>query len=122
MKIEGRCLLLGGQKIVSIISPAAAGKTFIAVNLATVAAQSKDVALVDLDFNERAIHTWFNLPSGYNALDLLLSGECVEPVTISGVKVYAADPCCGALQEQVGAGFINKIKEEWIIVDRKSVV
>jgi cellulose biosynthesis protein BcsQ len=109
--------MLGNQKIVSMISPVAAGKTFIAVNLATAAAKSKNVALVDLDFNERAVHTWFNLPPGYNELDLLLSGECVEPVSISGVKVYAADPCLGALQEQMGSGFINKIKEEWIIVD-----
>lgn len=109
--------MLRVQKIVSILSPVAAGKTFIAVNLATVAAQSEDVALVDLDFNERAVHTWLNLPSGYNALDFLLSGEYVEPITVSGVKVFAADPCNGAVQEQVGAGFIHKLKEEWIIVD-----
>lgn len=109
--------MLRGQKIVSVLSPVAAGKTFIAVNLATVAVQSEDVALVDLDFNEKAVHTWLNLPPGYNALDLLLSGEYVEPITVSGVKVFTADPCLGALQTQVGAGFIHKLKEEWVIVD-----
>ncbi|MCR3923195.1 MAG: hypothetical protein NUK65_11890, partial [Firmicutes bacterium] len=80
-----------GKKVIAVVSPVAAGKTFIAVNLAATAARYNDTALLDLDFKERAVHTWMNLPAGYRALDMLVSGESTEPITVSGIKVYTND-------------------------------
>lgn len=63
-------------------SPVPAGKTFVAVNLAAVAAASRRTALVDFT---GAAHTWLNLPKGDCSL---YSGEPSR----TGPAIYTFDP------------------------------
>lgn len=108
---------MNSKRIISIVSPVSAGKTFIAVNLSAVIVQLNSIALVDLDFNERAIHTWMNIPSGARQLKALLTDKDQELVNVSGLTVYTADPCINIEPEWVAEDFIKKIRSEIIIID-----
>ncbi len=105
------------KKIISILSPASVGKTFIAVNLAVVAARSSNVSLVDLDFKERAVHTWLNLPSGSQELEPILRGHAVKPQIVSKVNVYCTDIKSEIRFDEIDASFLESIKSELIIID-----
>lgn len=104
-------------RIISIVSPAATGKTFIAVNLAAALAHANTVALVDLDFKERAVHTWLNLLPEIQAVDKLLSGQGNEPIIEKGISIYTADPSRAVSEEQFDYQHLMKIKSDFIILD-----
>jgi Mrp family chromosome partitioning ATPase len=78
---------------VAVCSPVPAGKTFVAVNLAAVAAACGERAvLFDLDFEERAVYSWLNISSHPAAVYNLLSGKPETPASRFGAAVYGADP------------------------------
>ena len=78
---------------VAVCSPVPAGKTFVAVNLAAVAAScGENVALIDLDFTERAVYSWLNITACPTGVYDLLSGRPTAPAQASGISVYGADP------------------------------
>lgn len=88
------------DKVVTVCSPVPTGKTFVAVNLATVIAQEGyTVALVDTDYKKFSIHTWLKCPDGEEGLSKALNNNHTDPILcayqpdyIPGLYVFTNDP------------------------------
>lgn len=88
------------RPVVAVWSPVAAGKTFVAANLAwSLGALGLRVALVDGDLRQRSLHAAFCLPDGHRSLANLLAGayRARGAAVGGGVTVYTVAPGLPAL-------------------------
>jgi hypothetical protein len=86
-----------GYPILPVWSPAPAGKTFVATNLAWVLSLSGPAALVDLD-KKQAVRDWLLIPEKEESLLRALreSGDGLpDPAQVGDLKVYCYDPAVG---------------------------
>jgi len=119
------------RPVIAVWSPAPCGKTTVAVNLARALSERMRTALVDLDMENLAVHTWLLLPEGENVLAESLSRTGMEPLPEGyglkpSLKVYALDPRIGRPAVTVSAlarMFASpQVDAEVLVVDMPSVL
>jgi len=127
----GEVLVYLQKPVVTVWSPAACGKTFISIALArALAARGIKVALVDLDTQKQAAHTYLKLPDGEDSLGEVLSPALVVTDGPFGIKcekftVFSRDPGLKPLDVQVRVleRFLNspKVSAEVFLCDMPSM-
>ena len=86
------------EKLLAVVSPLSAGKTFISVNLSTtLAGMGYTVALVDADIKQQAVHAWLNMDT--DEVGLIEAMNSDEPLLnafqhpmVSNLYVFSSDP------------------------------
>lgn len=128
-KEEVAAKFLPGRPVIAVWSPVAAGKTFVATNLARAMSENGNVCLLDLD-PKRAIFNWLALLAEEDAVNQIFRGSLLETVPlgvkVKGVTVYSSDPKLPC--EKVDLEKLNRftasaqIEADAIIVDLPSVL
>lgn len=86
------------EKLIAVVSPLPAGKTFVSVNLSTVlAGMGYNVALVDADARQQSIHAWLNMGDYETGLaDAVNSNEplinAFQHQMVPNLYVFSTDP------------------------------